>query len=537
MKSNTNINSKRHILFLVIIFLAAAIFNILPRLLTDIPLSQQLSSDAEYHIVHWYEYSKYSDNNFLEDKSFQYDTRPAGDLFIDKIFVRIGESLNIKLTEWSVIISIIALGLFLSGVYAVSSFALNNAFLALMIGLGSIIPTSALGGTTWGFLTSGYRPRELAIGFALWLLLFYLYGKRKNISWTPFAVFFAIGVFANWYPVLFLHFAMVLILADVIQNRKISKEHILCCILFAAGAAFAIFDVVSKAKTTIAPDLNILHIRYEYMYISSFAYGFFRYLRRVIIYLLWIPGLIIFFKKFIKEKAGESLSFWLALWVSAGIIMTTGVLLEQYTVYAKFLFSRTSLFFIFSSMVITSVMLMRAIEHFFPNHRLKKAILSLALLCIFIGQSSIPTIYRHFSSMAKNVGSEKSFREALDVIFRHTISKDVVLANTSYSNKIRAYAKRNTYCSWKDGSESLVDGRAGKEWYERFIKTNEVLQTNNLNTIIEFSRKNDITVLFLETSAIKDAAAIKTHVFYQVGNYTIILLAPEKNKLSTMMAI
>lgn len=519
------ISAKRHALFLTIIFLTAAIFNALPWLLSGIPLSGQLSSDAENHIEHWYEYSKYYDGNFLQDKFFQYDIRPAGDLFVDKIFVHIGESLGIKLPIWSVIISIIALGLFLSGAYAVSFFALNDAFLALIVGLGSIIPTHALGGTSWGFLTLGYLPRELAIGFALWLLLLFLYGKRQNIAWMPFAIFFAIGIFANWYPILFFHLAIVLVVADIIQNRRISKEHILYCILFTVGAFFAIFDVISKAKETIVPDLSIVHIRLGYMYISSFTYGVLRYLRRVIIYAVWIPGLILFSKKFLKEKVKENLSFWLALWISAGIIMTIGVLLEQFTVYAKFWFSKTSLFFIFASMIITSAMLARAFENFFPSHRLKKVILASLLLIIFIGQSSIPTIYRSISSTVKNVSSEKSFREALNVLSLHTTSKDIILANTSYSNKVRAYALRSVYSSWKDGGVSVLDGRRGKEWYERFIKTNEVFQTNDLNTIIEFSRKNGISVILLETNTIKNNAdLIKAHTFYQIGDYTIILL-------------
>ena len=386
------------------------------------------------------------------------------------------------------------------------------------------MPTFALGGTSWGFRTLGYLPRELALGFALWLLLLFLYGKRQNIAWVPFAVFFAIGIFANWYPILFFHFAIVLVVADIIQNRRISKEHFIYCVLFTVGASFAIFDVISKAKETIAPDLDIVHIRLGYMYISSFTYGVLRYLRRVIIYAVWIPGLIFFSKKFLKERVKENLSFWLALWISAGIVMTAGVLLEQFTIYAKFWLSKTSLFFIFASMIITTAILARAFEHFFPSHRFKKVILASLLLIIFVGQSSIPTIYRSLAGAVRNAKSEKLFHEALDVLSQHTTPKDIVLANTKYSNKVRAYALRSVYSSWKDGGVSVLDGKRGKEWYERFIETNEALGTNDLKAIIEFSRKNGITVLFLETNAIKkNAGLIKSYTLYQVGDYTIIV--------------
>lgn len=177
-------------------------------------------------------------------------------------------------------------------------------------------------------------------------------------------------------------------------------------------------------------------------------------------------------------------------------------------------------------------MLMRAFERFFPNHKLRKMIPALLLLIIFIGQSSIPTIYRSIAGTVQNMRSEKSFLEALDVLSQHTTPKDIVLANTSYSNKIRAYAIRSVYSSWKDGGISLLDSRGGKEWYKRFVATNETLQTNDLGVMIKFSRKNGITVLFLETNTIKNnAGMIKTYTSYQVGDYTIVLLVPKKMSL------
>lgn len=510
----------KHILFLAIIFFAAAIVNMLPWLLSGIPSSQQLSSDAEFHILHWYEYSKNYEGNFLPDKFFQYDERPAGDLFVDKIFVRITEFFGIDLPTGSIIVSVIALCSFLVAVYAVSYFALADAFLALIIGLSSVIPTFILTGSTYGFLSQGYLPRELALGFCLWILFLFLYAKKRNSRRLPFLVFLIIGLFANWYPVLFSHFAAVLILADIIQKRKLSKEHVLYGLIFAASAFFAIFDIVSKAKTTVAPDLAILHERFRYMHIFSFKYGVFHYLRRVILYAVWIPGIILFSKKFLKEKfkeTKEAISFWLALWISAGIIMTIGVLLEQYTIYEKFLISRASLFFIFSSMIITVIILSPLFK--------KKGFLVLFLFCVFIGQSAIPTYYRSLNDAAKNAETEKSRLEALNVLSQHTTPQDVVLAETLHSNKIRAYAMRSVYSSWKDGGVTLLDGKKGREWNERILETNKIFQTNDLKNIIDFGRKNGATALFIETNKIKNSAdIIKALPFYQAGDYTIILL-------------
>jgi hypothetical protein len=512
-------------LFLVVIFLVAVVINGLPWFLSGISLSNQLSSDAEYHIVHWYEYSKNYKDNFLQDKSFKLDARPAGDLFLDKIFVKMGDFFNINLPNLSIFVSMIALFLFLSGVYSLCCFVFGDSFWAFILSLGSIIPTFALGGTTWGFLTLGYLPRELALGFCLWLLLLFLYGKRENILKLSYSVFFITGLLANWYPVVLIHFASVLILADIIQKRKISKEHFSYGILFLGGASLAIFDVLSKANMATLPDLSILHFRYGYMSFSSFRYGVFHYLRRIILYSIWTSFLIFTYRKFLKEKTKEDVSFWISIFISSGILMAVGVLLEEYTVYAKFLFSRTSLFFILASMIISTIVLVNTFDNFFPNIKFKKMIVGGVLLLIFIGQSSIPTIYRSLADTVQNTNEQKSLLNAIHFLSKYTSSKDMVLADTGYANKIRAYGKRAVYSSWKDGGIALLDGRGGKEWYDRFLQNNKVLQTGDLNEMLKFSTKNGITAIFIEKDKIKKNSNTEgKFAHYQIENYEILLL-------------
>ena len=205
--------------------------------------------------------------------------------------------------------------------------------------------------------------------------------------------------------------------------------------------------------------------------------------------------------------------------------MTTGLLLEEYTVYAKFLFSRTSLYFIFSSMLISGIVLSNAFDYFFPKRRFKKIIVGGLLLLIFIGQSSIPTVYRSLKDIAQNADEQKSFLSAINFLSEHTTPKDIILANINYSNKIRAYGKRAVYSSWKDGGISLLDGRGGREWYDRIIQNNEVLQTGDLDKILQFSEKNGITVIFIETGKIdKNSYQAKKLRYYQTEGYDIILL-------------
>lgn len=519
---------KKHILFLAIIIFTATIISMLPKIVSGIPLSQQLSSDAEFHIVHWYEYSKDYKGNFLQDKFFQLDRRPAGDLFIDKTLVKIGEFFGFPLPEWNVAISMVALFSFLIGVYALSYLALDDSFLAFIIGLGSIIPTFALGGATWGFPALGYLPRDFAIGFCLWIFFLFLYGKKRKIAWLSYFTFFMAGIFANWYPVLFTHFTATMILTDIIQKRKISKEHIFYGMIFTVSASFAIFDIISKAKETIAPDLDILHERFRYMYIFSLQYGIFKYLRRIIIYAVWIPGIIFFFKKFfgeMKEETKKIISFWSSVWIASGIIMIFGIFLEQYTIYEKFLFSRTSVFLIFASMIITAELTKQLLNHLYPNHKMKNFVIISFLMIIFIGQSGIPTTYRSIRDTAKNATSAKKELASLAILKQHTVPTDIILAETLYSNKVRAYSLRSVYSSWKDGGVTLLNGNYARDWQSRWLETNKIFRTGDLNAIIQFGRANGATKVFIETSKIKNGFdVLKTLPVYQTDNYTIISL-------------
>jgi hypothetical protein len=503
----------------------AVVINSLPWFLSGIPLSKQLSSDAEYHVVHWQEYSKNYEGNFLEDKSFRLDTRPAGDLFVDKIFVKIGDFLNIDLPDLSIFVSAAALLIFLSGLYALCCFIFKDSFWAFVISLGSIVPTFALGGTSWGFVALGYLPRELALGFCLWLLLLFLYGKEENVKKLSYLVFFIAGLLANWYPVSFMHFMVVLLLADIIYKKKISREHFLYGILFFGGASFAVFDVLSKLKMTTPPDLSILHLRFGYMKISSFRYGAFHYLRRIILYLIWISSLIFVHQNFLKVRIKENISFWISIFISSGIIMTIGVFLEEYTVYAKFLFSRTSLFFILASMVISVIVVANIFEYFWPNLKFKKMIVGAILLLIFIGQSSIPTIYRYLADTAQNSTEQKSFFDALKFLSDKTGPKDIILSDTKYSNKIRAYAERAVYSSWKDGGIALLDGGGGREWYAGYVQNNRILQTGDLNKILKFCKDNKLSTIFIEKGIInKNLNLTKQFTQYETRGYEILLL-------------
>ncbi len=511
---------RNHVICLGILFLAAALFNLLPRALTGIPLSKQLSSDAEYHVVHWQEYSKHYAGSYEKDVSFRYDVRPAGELFVDKQFVKIADALSLPNEELSILLSVLALGAFLTGVYALSFFVLKNSPLALAIGLGSIIPTFALGGVAWGFSTVGYIPKELALGILVWLLLLFLYGKKRQSLKLKGLVFLMAGLLANWYPVGFFHFVAVLWVADVLLEKKLRIEHVIYGALFVGGGAFAIYDVLAKAHTTTAPDLVIMHLRYKYMLLDSLNYGVTRYLRRVILYFIWVCGLLFLRRRVLKKDEQTDLSIWKTLFISSGVLMLLGVCIEQYTVYAKLLFSRTSIYFLLSSMMLSAIILRDLVVKRLPPVKYKTYALSAILVGVFLSQSAFPSVYRSLRDGAGAKESRKAFLTAIETLTKHTSSTSVVLADPGYSNQIRAYGQRAVYSSWKDGGITLLDGAQGRAWYERFLPTKQVFQTDDFDQIMRFAQAHGVDAVFVEKRKIQTSK--ETYPSISAGEYVIV---------------
>ncbi|MEK9174472.1 MAG: hypothetical protein AAB725_00685, partial [Patescibacteria group bacterium] len=162
--------------YLLVILAAAVVYNLSLAFFTGVPAKYQLNSDAEVHLVHWREFSDENEVFLADDAMFKLDIRPVGELFVDKIIVKVGEFLNINILSWSVIVSYASIIVFLSGVYFVVSRSLNNRLVGFLVGLGSVIPAFSLGGSSWGFPANGFLTRDLALGLGVWLFGLYLSG-------------------------------------------------------------------------------------------------------------------------------------------------------------------------------------------------------------------------------------------------------------------------------------------------------------------------------------------------------------------------
>ena len=503
---------RKHAARLIVIFAAAAILNILPVFITGVPLDKQLSSDAEYHVVHWQEFSKSYSGNFQKDDMFRLDTRPAGDLLFDKILVAVGEFLKQRVDRWSVIVSALALALFLGAVYFVVSYSLQSPTTGFIVGLGSIVPTFALGGASWGFLTQGFVPKELAMSMAIWLLLLYFYGIRNRSPWHIRTVFLVSGVLSNWYPVLFFHYALMLGLAETIRLKTLNKEHLFYALFYFVGAPLALWDIFRKSQETSSLDLEILRSRFGYMMLSSWQYAILHYLRRFIIYLFILPGLYFIAKRRLAESEKSELSPWYAIAISAATISILGLLLENFSPLTKFLFSRTSIWFLFASMVVVVV----ALQKIFSK---KMGLVTGMTLLIFLGQSAIPSIYRQLRNDYTNAENYRRYLAVLTKLQDLVPSQEIILANPKDANKIRAYGNRGVYVAWKDGGISLLDGKGGAEWLKRMRETTEIFDKKDFGLFKKFAEEKNLNYLLYQDGDIEIGKS-------ELEKNTIFKLAP-----------
>ncbi len=513
------IYSKTIIIHLAIIFLVALLYNSTYFILTDVPLRYQLNGDAEVHVAHWREFSLKEADIFTKDDMFKFDIRPAGELFIGKILARAGEFVGLDVLIWSLILSYISFAILLVGVYFVVSYSLDSYRVGFWVALGSIIPAYSLGGSSWGFTPHGFLPRELALGLAVWLLYLYFYSIKVNSIWHRRLVFLLAGLLANWYPVLFFHYVAVLILADIFKSRSIKLEHFLWGLIFIAGAGWAVADIITKSLSASPLNLEIFRQRFGYMLLDSWDYVFLRYLRRFIIYTVLVAVLYFLFNRKISyNEQNRFLKDWYAIFLSSGLLSLLGLYIENDTTLARLFISRTSVWFIFSAMVIIAY-----IFQAFGGLTIKKfkPLCSPILILIFIGQSMIPTVYRHISELRNSASDYKSFIVAMEELKDFVPPSEVILADPNQAVKIRAYGSRSTYVAYKDGNIALLDGGKATIWSNRMKEVEAVMESGDLGRVNKFALDHKIKYFLFDNRMFPNFTNWKGNILFSSGAYVL----------------
>ncbi|KND49540.1 MAG: hypothetical protein AB203_00465 [Parcubacteria bacterium C7867-008] len=514
---------KTDLILIAIVFFCAFLLNISFLAVSGVPLKYQLSSDAFVHAVHWTEFSTSYAGNFENDVMFQNNRSwPTGQLFIDAVFVRIGDFFGVGVLDWSIFISTISLLIFLSGVYSLVLYTTRNRVLAFCIALVSIIPVISLGLSGWGFLVKGFVPKELGLGIIVWLLILYFKavegGSRKK-----FFIFFALlGLLSNWYPVIFFHVAMIVLFAEVIRTRSIKLEFIAYGLVFLAAAPLALYDVFFRIGQFSPPNPSIILDHYTAV-LHSWSYLLLHYLRKQIIYVALVLGLWFWCRREKNLPEGPSMTVWMALWWSTLILSLIGVGLE-FTPYAKYLLARASVWFYLSSMVLVGTYGYILFTAKFGTSRRMKVIFAVLLIGILCAQTSVMNVVEGLSDGYRESKDTKELISALVEVDTLLRPQTMILANPNgEANLIRAYANKPTYVSSKDGNVALYDGDAADQWFARYNEVRDVLKTKDCVAFADYGKAHDLQYGFIDmTDFTEGVASCEKRAVVRSGKYALV---------------
>lgn len=522
LRTTISSSISQHWINIFFIFCIAFLINGTFYFLSGVPLKYQQSSDATVHMVDWQRISRDYSGEFENDLMFQnYQVQPTGVLLVDRLLVTIGEMFSIDLLQWSIVISFLSLALFLSGVYALVSYSTKNRLLAFIISLVSIIPVISLGLSSWGFLAKGFVPKEISLGIAVWLSIIYLYGTATGSKRTVGLFFLLLGIFSNWYPVLFFHYALVLFTVEVIRQKTVRREHFMYGAIFLVAAPIALFDIFIRASHFTPSIISIITDHYTAT-LHSLSYLFIHYLRKQIIYVLFVGILWYIYRRILQKEYPTTIKIWYAIWWSALAWSLVGVGIEiAVPSLMKYLISRTSVWFYAASMIIVGY---TAHEIFF-NHYVRslknRVVFSSLLLLILLMQTSIFHAYNGLKSMRQNTQDYLQYLTVLTQIKSKIPRGAIVLSNPDREAKtVRVYGEVGSYVSWKDGNVTLFDGTAATAWFERYKETRSVFATKDFSAIQDFAVKRDLSFyLFNKNDILSGKDELAESTIMESGSY------------------
>jgi hypothetical protein len=512
---------------LSVIVACAILFNLLPYLVSGVPLQQQVLSDVEAHISTWQ--IAMDPTVFAQDRILRAGLRalPAGQIIANQGLAWIAESLHIDLFTFSVVLSFCSLALFLCGLYFLILTSLKDRVPAFWITFFSIIPVHALGSVTLGFQALGFLPRDLAAAMAVFILILYFHAIEHDRKREQYLVFLISGLCANFYPVMFLHLALTLTLAEWIRRKRIDLNCIGFGLLFLVGAMPTLLDIALKNTETAPVDVEIMRSFYKYMMVSADWNSLGRYLRRFLIYAFLIPPIYFFFIRKAPENVRRRLHPWNALAISSFCLAVIGVYLESATTYGKVMLSRTSVWFILASMVIIAY----GLYGFFRQYPARKSAMLavVAIAVLFLGQSNLPTAYRFLNDSYHTRDQKIAFHAAVSELRNLTEKDDVILAPTDefydLAASVRTYSFRSIYVCYKYGGISIMDGAIGREWWTRYQNTVRIFEDRDPKALVDFMQAEKIRYAFVPASYYeKNDPHLRERIAYQSGQFIIIRL-------------
>lgn len=471
-----------------VLIVCAIAFNLVPVIASDLPLSRQLSSDAEWYAVALMRVTV--PPAIASDDVYALELLPATEREALGLTVRLGQLTGLDLLDWSVLLSFVTVAVFVLGAYAVTRATLPPS-LALLVSLALIVPVHALGSTQLGFQAMGFLPRDLGLALSMIVLLGYIRAGRRTAPLA--ATFLLCGLLANVYSMLYAHLALVLLGAEALRDRGVRPRIFAFAMLLVIGALPTELEVLTQVRFS-APDPEILRIRESSLLLSSLSSALTQLLRRPLIYAGLLVLLVTIARRMGRLRDNGMLTPWFAIATSSAAITVLGLVVENATPFVRYLPSRASVFFLFAAMVLCAALLPSIAEQWRGSRG--RLIGIAALAAIFLVQSNVPTVARQIYDDVALAAERREVSLIAVRLAETTGSTDTFLAPADelpdIAASLRTYARRPTFVSFKDLGVVLYDGARGRALFGRWEAAQAVLRASEVDVIRSFLREHHI---------------------------------------------
>lgn len=508
---------------LVIVFAWAIALHGIPQFLTGIPLRDQLEQDPQCFVNFW--------QQLLHPEIFAADETmprllPAGETLCLHLFALLGRALHFDMYSWSVVLSFVSLMLYLAGVYAVVLYHFRNRSHAFWIAMLSAVPIRMLGASRLGFQALGFVPQDLALAVSFFLLLLYLRAVKTHSKKSAAFFFFLCGILCNFYPHLFVQMAATFLLTEIFRARKFQSALLFYAFCFAAGAAPAIVEILSRFGLSQPIDLPILRLRYQFMLILPLAPRALYYLRTFIVFALADAAILFWVFRAADKGERGPLHPWVSMASASFVLSIAGLVLESTTPFTRLLLSRASLWFGFSSLMMIFYGFLFAFRKRSAAGRSGAAIPMACFAIFFLLQSNLLTMAVKFYRAYQSREDRKNFLAAVRRLEEISRPEDLVVAPAGRQNdlaiEVRTYSKRPVYVAYKDGGVALIDGRLARQWWSRVQAVEAIFQDARGDTLLEWMAREGIRYAFIPESYARGNPDLESHVVFQQGNYRIL---------------
>lgn len=501
----------------------ALTFTLVPSIVTGVPLSRLLSSDAEWYVA--LEATLVDPSLLTADRGFAYSrwVKPGYETVWHRGIGELASFSGLDIWTASVGVSIVTLVVFVWLIYALAARTLHDETLAFVIAAILVIPVHALAATTLGFQALGFLPRDLALTVALVILLAYFRACRCGSGMT--AVFVACGVIGNFYILLFTHLCATLLVAEVIRARRVKVRHIGYAVAFVLAVLPAVASSLSTLRGAAPIDVAIMRMRQPYLLVLPFMPALETTLRRVVIYVLVAVPLAAIVDRYGSELERKSVAAWTPIALGALAVTVLGMVIENTTTLAPYQISRTSVFFLLASMMISAVGL-QVLSRLWWTAAPRQAGL-IGLTCLLLLQSNLPSVYRSIRDLRAGREERQSLLDAANWLRHYTDADARVLAPSTVDKDLaltlRAYSLRPSFVTEKDGGVSMVDGEQARQWLRRFRTMQETLASRDARALFGLMRSEGVTYAVLPVDGLPlPQDLVRASIVHEAGRFVVV---------------